>query len=48
MLMLALALAAVSPDPDYRQGANWLCRPGRQDACALDLSATVIAADGSR
>ena len=48
MLMFALALAAVSPDPDYRQDANWLCRPGRQDACAQDLSATVIAADGSR
>ncbi|RYD56558.1 MAG: DUF3089 domain-containing protein [Sphingomonadales bacterium] len=48
MLMLALALAAVSPDPNYRQDANWLCRPGRQDACAQDLSATVIAADGSR
>ncbi|RYD60572.1 MAG: DUF3089 domain-containing protein, partial [Sphingomonadales bacterium] len=48
MLMLALALAAVSPDPDYRQDANWLCRPRRQDACAQDLTATVIAADGTR
>ncbi|RYE02685.1 MAG: DUF3089 domain-containing protein [Sphingomonadales bacterium] len=48
MLMLALALAAISPDPDYRQGANWLCRPGRQDACTQDLTATVIAADGTR
>jgi len=48
MLMLALALAAVSPDPDYRQDSSWLCRPGRQDACAQDLTATVIAADGSR
>lgn len=50
MLMLALALAgaAFSPDPDYRQAANWLCRPGRQDACAQDLTTTVIAANGSR
>ncbi|MES2987058.1 MAG: DUF3089 domain-containing protein [Pseudomonadota bacterium] len=48
MLMLALALAATSSDPDYRQDANWLCRPGRQDACAQDLTTTVIAADGTR
>ncbi|MBQ1543951.1 MAG: DUF3089 domain-containing protein [Caulobacteraceae bacterium] len=32
---------------DYADGANWLCRPGRQDACAVDLSATVVAADGT-
>ena len=33
--------------PDYRDGANWLCRPGRQDACgAADLTATRVAADG--
>jgi len=31
---------------DYSKGENWLCRPGRQDACATDLSATVISADG--
>ncbi|RYD81651.1 MAG: DUF3089 domain-containing protein, partial [Sphingomonadales bacterium] len=48
MLMLALALAATSSDPDYRQNATWLCRPGRQDACAQDLTTTVIAADGTR
>ncbi|RYY24385.1 MAG: DUF3089 domain-containing protein [Sphingomonadales bacterium] len=48
MLTLALALAAVSPDPDYRQAANWLCRPGRQDACTQDLTTTVIAANGTR
>jgi hypothetical protein len=32
---------------DYSQAAAWLCRPGRQDACAVDLTTTVIAADGS-
>jgi hypothetical protein len=32
---------------DYSDGNTWLCRPGRQDACAIDLSATVIAADGT-
>ena len=47
-LSLALALAAVSQDPDYAQDTTWLCRPGRQDACAQDLTTTVIAADGSR
>ena len=32
---------------DYTDPANWLCRPGRQDACSVNLDATVIAADGS-
>lgn len=31
---------------DYGDGKTWLCRPGRQDACAVDLSTTVVAADG--
>src|SRR5712692_5322632 len=31
---------------DYGNGDSWLCRPGRQDACAVDLSTTVVAADG--
>ena len=33
--------------PDYRSEANWLCRPGRNDACAVDLNATIVNADGS-
>jgi hypothetical protein len=32
---------------DYSDGKTWLCRPGRQDACAIDLSTTVIAPDGT-
>jgi Protein of unknown function (DUF3089) len=32
---------------DYRQPVAWLCRPGRTDACATDLSTTIIAADGT-
>ena len=32
---------------DYSDGKTWLCRPGRQDACAIDLAATVVAADGT-
>lgn len=48
-LFLAFALAAApSEAPDYRDPANWLCRPGRQDACAQNLDTTVIAADGAR
>jgi hypothetical protein len=31
---------------DYADGKNWLCRPGRQDACAVDLTTTIVAADG--
>lgn len=31
---------------DYADGKNWLCRPGRQDACAVDLTTTVVAASG--
>ena len=30
--LLLLAAAAVAP-VDYRRGENWLCRPGRADAC---------------
>lgn len=33
---------------DYSDMANWLCHPGKpDDACAIDLTATAIAADGS-
>jgi Protein of unknown function (DUF3089) len=31
---------------DYSRGENWLCRPGRQDACAVDLSTTIVGANG--
>ncbi|HKT78750.1 MAG TPA: DUF3089 domain-containing protein [Vicinamibacterales bacterium] len=32
---------------DYADAKSWLCRPGRQDACAIDHTATVVAADGT-
>ncbi|MFV3076802.1 DUF3089 domain-containing protein [Niveispirillum fermenti] len=35
------------PAADYSIDANWLCRPGRDDACAHDLTSTSIAADGT-
>jgi hypothetical protein len=39
--------APPAPRIDYANPANWLCRPGRQDACTVDLDATVVRADGS-
>ena len=33
---------------DYRDSSNWLCRPGRNDACSAVLTATVIEPDGTR
>lgn len=42
------AFAQTSHTPnDYTDPANWLCRPGRTDACTVDQSATVVNADGS-
>jgi hypothetical protein len=35
-----------APRNDYSKPETWLCRPGGQDACAVDLSTTVVAADG--
>jgi hypothetical protein len=40
------AAAPAASRNDYSDGKTWLCRPGRQDACAVDLSTTVVSADG--
>lgn len=32
---------------DYGKAESWLCRPNRQDSCAVDLSTTVVNADAS-
>jgi hypothetical protein len=40
---------AATPPPtknDYSKADSWLCRPGRKDACAVDMTATVVAANG--
>lgn len=43
----APAASAASPAKnDYADAASWLCRPGRKDACSVDLAATLVAADG--
>ena len=42
------ASAPGMPAPnDYGNKANWLCLPGRADACANDNTTTVVKADGS-
>ena len=48
LVALRAGQAQSTPQPknDYSKGANWLCRPGRQDACAADLAATIVSADG--
>ena len=46
--LAAPAVAAPAPTPDYGRPENWLCRPGKVDACDANQDATVIKADGSR
>ena len=46
-LALAASAAAQTAKNDYADGKNWLCRPGRQDACAVDQTTTIVAADGT-
>jgi hypothetical protein len=44
---LSLPFSAAAADAnDYADPATWLCLPGRDDACSVDLSATVVHADG--
>ena len=42
----APTVAALPTKNDYSKAETWLCRPGRQDACAVDLTTTVVSADG--
>lgn len=37
---------ALQPRNDYSKPETWLCRPGRKDSCDVDLSTTVVSADG--
>jgi len=41
------ARAPAATPNDYTNPDTWLCRPGRADACNVDLDATIIQADGS-
>ncbi len=47
LLVSTPPLLAQSAVNDYSDPASWLCLPGHDDACTLDLTATVVAADGS-
>src|SRR6185436_19688632 len=41
----APAAPAAQPN-DYSKPETWLCRPGRKDSCAVDLTTTIVAANG--
>src|SRR5262249_16756244 len=46
-ICLAATTFAQAPQPnDYSDPKSWLCRPGRHDACDVDLTTTIVAADG--
>jgi hypothetical protein len=46
-LLAAQPPASTAPSPnDYGDAKSWLCRPGRHDACEIDLTTTVVSADG--
>jgi hypothetical protein len=40
------AFAQTTQANDYSDGKNWLCKPGRHDACDVDLTTTVIGTAG--
>ncbi len=51
VMILLTASAQDHPSPavaknDYGKAESWLCRPGRHDACDVDLTTTVISANG--
>lgn len=52
-MMAAMGVSTASgqdappPRNDYSDKASWLCWPGREDACAIDNSTTIVKADGS-
>ncbi len=47
MLTIMLAAAAAAGPVDYTRDDSWLCRPGRKDICASDLSMTRIDPNGT-
>src|SRR5438128_1925130 len=48
VIVVGLALAALGQTApnDYGDDKSWLCRPGRSDACHVDLTTTVIGGNG--
>ena len=47
VLAIAASATADTAKNDYADGRTWLCRPGRQDACVVDLTTTIVAPDGT-
>src|SRR6188508_918319 len=43
----ATAAPAGTAKNNYADDKSWLCRPGRQDACAIDHTTTLVAANGT-
>jgi hypothetical protein len=41
------AFAQSPASNDYADGKTWLCKPARQDACAVNLDSTIVRADGT-
>jgi hypothetical protein len=46
LLLAAIAVFMQTQANNYGDDKTWLCRPGRNDACVVDLATTVITADG--
>ena len=46
ILLLASLVLLAQDTVSYGNADAWLCRPGRSDACAVDLTTTVVAPDG--
>ena len=40
------SVPATAAANDYNKPETWLCRPGRQDACTVDLTTTIVSANG--
>ena len=47
VIALSASATAQTAKNDYADGKTWLCRPGRTDACVVDLATTVVAANGT-
>src|SRR5687767_5813746 len=47
LVLAAPQAAAQQPKNDYADPLSWLCKPGREDACAIDLTTTVVAGNGT-
>ena len=49
MFVLLASVALLSADTvPYANAESWLCRPGRHDECAIDLTTTLLQGDGTR